>query len=156
MKESDIPAINNYLKKEYAQQHAPIVEIIAAQTNDPFKILVTTILSARTKDQTTATVATRLFRTIDKPDDLRKLTQKQLETMIFPVGFYRTKAKHLKQLPAVMDKLFNGQMPDTIESLCQLPGVGRKTANLVMINAFNKHGMCVDVHVHRISNRLGL
>ena len=82
------------------------------------------------------------------------MTQKQLERLIFPIGFYRTKARHLKKLPAALDK-FDGTVPETIDELCELPGVGRKTANLVSTVAFNKYGICVDVHVHRISNRLG-
>ncbi|MDA0989787.1 MAG: endonuclease III [Verrucomicrobia bacterium] len=156
MKPTDIPAVDRILKKEYARKQAPIIELIRAQTEDPFKILVAVLLSARTKDETTAVVCDRLFATVNNPEDLRNLSIKQIEELIYPIGFYHTKAKHLKQLPDALDTKFDGVIPQTIDELCELPGVGRKTANLVMINAFDKYGMCVDIHVHRISNRLGL
>jgi endonuclease III len=153
---ADLPAVNRLLKRAYEKHEAPIVELVKAQTQDPFKILVATILSARTKDGTTADVVQRLFGVVRRPCDLRRLSQRRLEKLIFPIGFFRTKSRHLRQLPVVMDALFKGRIPDTIEDLCRLPGVGRKTANLVMTQAFDKHAICVDVHVHRISNRLGL
>lgn len=156
MKKKDIPAVNRILKKEYSRHDSPVVEFVHAQTNDPFKVLISTILSARTKDQTTTEVVGRLFRKVKKADDLKKVTLKELEKLIFPVGFFRVKAKHLKQLPAVLEKEFNGNIPEDIDGLCRLPGVGRKTANLVVTVAFDKYGICVDVHVHRICNRLGL
>ena len=156
MKIADIPAVNRILKGDYAQHHAPVVELVKAQTADPFRILVATLLSARTKDETTADVCRRLFKRVRTARDLNTLTVTRIEKLIYPIGFYRTKARHLKQLPRALDTLFEGRIPDTIDDLCRLPGVGRKTANLVIINAFDKHGMCVDIHVHRISNRLGL
>ena len=156
MKMSDAPAVNRLLKKEYARRRAPIVEFVEAQTRDPFKVLVATILSARTKDEMTTEVVHRLFPKVGSLEDLRRVRRTHLEKLIFPVGFFRTKAKHLKQLPAAIDELFDGRIPDTVEELCQLPGVGRKTANLVVAVAFHKPAICVDVHVHRICNRLGL
>lgn len=152
---SDLPSVNKTLKREYETHKAPIVDLIKAKTHSPFRILVATILSARTKDETTADVTRRLFKTVKKPADFRKLTRRQLETLIFPIGFYRTKAKHLKQLPDTLDRLYDGHIPETIDELCELPGVGRKTANLVVAMAFNTPAICVDVHVHRICNRLG-
>ena len=156
MKISDIPAVDKALKHEYETHNAPIIELIQAQTNSPFKVLVGTILSARTKDETTAQAVRKLFAEVDDYKDLRKIPLEKMEQLIFPVGFYRNKAKHLKQLPDVLEKEFGGEIPQTIEELCKLPGVGRKTANLVVTLAFNKYGICVDIHVHRISNRLGL
>jgi endonuclease III len=156
VKISDAAGVNKVLKREYAKRRAPIVEFIAMQTKDPFKVLVSTILSARTKDECTTEVCDRLFRVVGEPSDLDLLTQKQLEKLIFPIGFFRTKAKHLKMLPAALNALFGGKIPDGIDDLCRLPGVGRKTANLVRAVAFNKPAICVDVHVHRICNRLGL
>lgn len=156
MKITDVASVNRILKREYAKRRAPIVDLVKARTNDPFKILLATILSARTRDETTGEVSRRLFKVVTRPADLRKLTRKQLEKLIFPIGFFRSKAKHLKQLPDVLDDKFAGQIPDTIDALCELPGVGRKTANLVVAMAFDKPAICVDVHVHRISNRLGL
>ncbi len=156
MKREDIPAVHRILKQAYEAQRAPIIELIQAQTQDPFKILVATILSARTKDETTSAVVRRLFARVSRPEDFRDLTQQQVEDLIFPIGFFRTKARHLKALPDALDTQFDGQIPQTIDGLCRLPGVGRKTANLVVSVAFDKPGICVDVHVHRICNRLGL
>lgn len=156
MKTSDISTVNARLKREYRKHRAPIIELVKAQTDDPFRILVATILSARTKDETTAEVSRRLFAKVKRPSDLLRLSQREMEKLIFPIGFFRTKARHLRELPVAMERLFGGRVPDTIEDLCKLPGVGRKTANLVVTVAFDKHGICVDVHVHRICNRLGL
>ena len=156
MKLSDLPVVNRRLKRHYEKRKAPIVDLVKAQTADPFKILVATILSARTRDEMTAQVVRRLFKAVETPADLERLTSRQIEKLIFPIGFYRTKAKHLKQLPATLQAEFKGRIPADIDALCRLPGVGRKTANLVLAQAFDKPAICVDVHVHRISNRLGL
>jgi len=156
MKKTDIAAINRILAREYLRNDTPIVELVKVSTNDVFKILVATILSARTKDETTAAAAERLFRQVKCPNDLRRLSSRQIEQAVFPVGFYHTKARHLKQLPDALDRLYRGIIPDTVEQLCELPGVGRKTANLVVAAGFDKPAICVDVHVHRICNRLGL
>lgn len=151
----NIDSIYQILEKEVKKYRVPIVDLIQVQTKDPFKVLVTTILSARTKDQTTAEAARKLFNKVDNPSDFRKFSLKEIEQLIFPVGFFQNKAKFLKELPDVLDKEFDGRIPDTIDELVKLPGVGRKTANLVLIIAFNKPAMCVDTHVHRISNRFG-
>jgi endonuclease III len=135
--------------------HTPIIDLIKIQTNDPFKILVGTILSARTKDEVTAKACAKLFAKVNQATDLNKYSLQEIEELIFPVGFYRQKAEYLKELPTVLKERFNNKIPQTIEELVQLPGVGRKTANLMMILAFDQPAMCVDVHVHRISNRLG-
>lgn len=156
MKIPDIPVVNRILKREYNKHQAPIVELVQRQTEDPFMILVATMLSTRTKDETTAQVCDRLFKVVKRAGDFNKLTIAQIEKLIFPIGFYHTKARYLKQLPGMLDKLFGGRIPDTIDELIQLPGVGRKVANLVVAVAFNKPAICVDVHVHRICNRLGL
>jgi len=133
----------------------PIIDLVTAQTHDPFKILVGTVLSARTKDETTAKCIERLFAVVNTPNDLVKLTIPQIEELIFPVGFYHQKAKHLHSLAHNLIDRYGGCVPQTIEEMLTLPGVGRKTANLVMIMAFDKPAMCVDTHVHRISNRFG-
>lgn len=156
MNTRDIAFVHRALGAEYRKNKAPIIELIKAHTDDPFKILVATILSARTKDQTTAEVVRRLFRVVSRAEDFNRLTQEELEQLLLPIGFFRTKAKHLKMLPAVLQDLYGGAIPQTIDELCRLPGVGRKTANLVVSVAFDKPAICVDVHVHRISNRLGL
>lgn len=144
------------LKREYEKKRMPVVELIQARTNDPFQILVATILSARTLDQTTAAACQKLFGVVHNLADLRRVPRLRLERLIYPVGFYRTKAKLLKRLPDVVATRFGGVIPDTVEELIRLPGVGRKTANLMVAVAFNKPAICVDVHVHRISNRWGL
>lgn len=156
LKTAEIPQVNRILRQEYLKHDAPVVELTKSRTDDPFQILVTTILSARTKDETTSEVADRLFKVVKCAADLKKISQAELEKLIFPIGFYHTKAKHLRQLPLVLDELFGGTIPDNIDDLCELPGVGRKVANLVVAVAFNKPAICVDVHVHRICNRLGL
>lgn len=152
---TDIAKVYRLLKKEFRKHRMPVVELIELQTNDPFKVLVTTILSARTKDQTTAAAAARLFTEISSPDDLSRLSVAAIEKLIFPVGFYHDKARHLGKLPAALHDRFGGVIPQTVEELCELPGVGRKTANLVVAIAFDKPAVCVDIHVHRIFNRLG-
>jgi len=143
------------LKREVASYHAPIVDLIEVQTHDPFKVLVATILSARTQDQTTAQACRRLFQRVRGPGDLERLSRREIEKLIYPVGFYHTKALHLKALPGVLKEKFAGRVPSTVEELLELPGVGRKTANLVVAVGFDKPAVCVDVHVHRIMNRLG-
>lgn len=155
-----IAAIDAALKKEFVEHPAPIIELIEAQTHDPFCVLVGTILSARTKDACTAGAVKRLFATAAAntftAEDLERLSQAEIERLIYPVGFFRDKAKHLKELPRVLREKFGGVLPQTVEELCELPGVGRKTANLTVAVGFDLPAICVDVHVHRISNRLEL
>ena len=157
---SDVPAVNRLLKKEFKAHAAPIIELIEAQTHDPFCVLVGTILSARTKDACTAGAVRRLFaKAADgkfSPSDLERLSEKEIGELIYPVGFYRDKARHLKALPQALQDKFGGVLPHTVEELCELPGVGRKTANLTVAVGFDLPAICVDVHVHRICNRLGL
>ena len=157
---SDVPAVNRLLKKEFKAHAAPIIELIEAQTHDPFCVLVGTILSARTKDACTAGAVRRLFaKAADgrfSPADLERLSEKEIGELIYPVGFYRDKARHLKALPQMLKDKFGGVLPHTVEELCELPGVGRKTANLTVAVGFDLPAICVDVHVHRICNRLGL
>ena len=155
-----IRAIDRALAKEFAAHASPVIELVEAQTHDPFCVLVGTILSARTKDACTAGAVKRLFgaaRSVAfSPDDLERLTVAEIEKLIYPVGFYHDKARHLKELPRVLKERFGGVLPRTVEELCELPGVGRKTANLTVAVGFDLPAICVDVHVHRISNRLGL
>ena len=152
---TDIDSIYKILNKTVKDYKVPIVDLVEARTKDPFKILVTTILSARTKDEVTARASVSLFKKVSVPKDINKLTIKQIEKLIYPVGFYKNKAKYLKKLPVVLKEKFNNKIPRTIEELIELPGVGRKTANLVMAVAFKIPAICVDVHVNRIMNRFG-
>jgi len=122
---------------------------------DPFRVLIATILSLRTQDTTTAPAAARLFAVADTPARMLELTPARIEKLIYPVGFYRTKARVILKICRDLLDRFDGRVPDTIDELLTLDGVGRKTANLVVTLGFNKPGICVDTHVHRISNRLG-
>jgi endonuclease-3 len=123
--------------------------------NDPYKTLISTLMSARTKDDTTLLAAKRLFEKAPDISSLCKLTQSKIENLIYPVGFYKTKAKHIKNLARMVLTKFGGKIPKTQKELTTLPGVGIKTANLVLNRAFGIPAIAVDTHVHRISNLLG-
>ena len=151
----DIQEVFRILKKELKDYTIPLAEQIHFKTKKPLYVLIGTLLSSRTKDDITAKACNKLFKNIKNLEDLEKLDIKKIEKLIYPVGFYKTKAKHLKELPKVLKEKFDGDVPSEINELVQLPGVGRKTANLVTSVAFNKPGICVDTHVHRIMNRLG-
>jgi endonuclease III len=135
----------------------PAVEKISEeQAEEPFQILIATLLSARTQDATTHAASTRLFRRARTPRTMAALPANEIERLIYPVSFYRTKARHVKACCRRLVERFGGRVPSTMEELVTLPGVGRKTANLVMILGFkSQRNICVDTHVHRISNRLG-
>src|SRR5262245_21754643 len=135
----------------------PAVEKIAEESReDPFEVLIGTMLSAQTRDPVTAAASARLFRVAHTPRSLSRLTTKQIERLIYPVSFYRHKAKHVKQTCRIIVEKHGGRVPGTMDELLTLPGVGRKTANLVLILSFkSQQNICVDTHVHRISNRLG-
>ncbi len=133
----------------------PVVTLIAETEHNPFKVLVSTILSARTKDDATAAATRRLFEAATTPEEIGALPAAELERLIFPVGFYRTKAKNLRLAMGVLLDRFGGEVPQTVEELIELPGVGRKTANLVVTEGFRRPGICVDTHVHRITNLWG-
>jgi endonuclease-3 len=135
----------------------PAVEKISqAREEDPFQVTIATLLSARTQDATTYAASERLFRKAATPEAMGKLTVKQIEKLIYPVSFYRYKARYIKATCAKLMKDFGGKTPSTMEDLLTLPGVGRKTANLVLILAYeSRKNICVDTHVHRIANRLG-
>src|SRR3989344_8840881 len=122
-----IDAIYSLLKKEVKYYKVPVVDLIAIQSNDPFKVLISALLSARTKDEVTLKAAERLFSVVKNADDLEKIPLKTLEKIIYPVGFYKTKSKNLMELPSVLRKEFNGNIPSSVEELILLPGVGRKT-----------------------------
>jgi endonuclease-3 len=135
----------------------PAVEKISeSQAEDPFQILIATLLSARTQDATTHAASTRLFKKARTPRSMARLTVKEIETLIYPVSFFRNKARHVKACCQMLVDRYRGRVPSTLDELVTLPGVGRKTANLVMILGFKSgQNICVDTHVHRISNRLG-
>lgn len=127
-----------------------------AHRRDPFRTLVGCILSLRTRDETTADACRRLFREAPTPERLARLPRKRIERAIYPVGFYRTKARVVQEVARTLLERHGGRVPQRLDELLRLKGVGRKTANLVLTLAFGKDGICVDTHVHRISNRWGL
>jgi endonuclease-3 len=133
----------------------PSVTMVSKRWNSPFLVLISCILSLRTKDETTLPAAERLFKLADTPEALRKLTARQIEKAIYPVGFYRTKARNILGICRDIIEKFGGNVPNGIDTLMTMKGVGRKTANLVMTEGFGLPGICVDTHVHRISNRFG-
>jgi endonuclease-3 len=145
------------LAREIDGLELPAVEKISeASQEDPFQVLIGTLLSARTQDATTAAASERLFAVARTPKKMAALTVKRIERLIYPVSFYRHKAKHVKATCRILVDRFDSRVPETMEELLTLPGVGRKTANLVLILAFKSvKNICVDTHVHRISNRLG-
>ncbi len=151
-----VGAVLRALGREAPRWNAPIVALMAAQKKDPFRTLIGCILSLRTKDEVTAVAAARLFERADTAEAMLALTLDELSRLIYPVGFYRTKARVIHGICRDLIEKFDGRVPDKIERLLELRGVGRKTANLVVTQAFRKPGICVDTHVHRISNRWGL
>ncbi|ADH86198.1 exodeoxyribonuclease III [Desulfurivibrio alkaliphilus] len=151
----DIEQAVDRLEQEVPNYRVPVVDLIAVQSQDPYKVLVATILSARTRDETTAGAAARLFARAPDLDTLARLSEEELAKLIRPVGFFRAKAGYLARLPAALTAKFRGKIPATVEELVQLPGVGRKTANLVVAVAFERPAICVDTHVHRIMNIWG-
>lgn len=155
MRDSEIHSVLRLVKKEIRQWEEPVVGVVARESQDPFRILIACVLSLRTQDQTTAEASKRLFALASDPKAMRGLSAHRLEQAIYPVGFYRTKAKQIRTICQRLLTEYSGHVPDTIEALLTLPGVGRKTANLVVTVGYGKPGICVDIHVHRICNRWG-
>lgn len=155
MRDSDIHAVVSEVKKTIRRWKEPVLGVVARETRDPFRILIACLLSLQTKDQTTADASQRLFRLADTPERMRALPIKTIEKAIYPVGFYKNKAGQIRGICRSLLRDFGGRVPDTIEELLTLKGVGRKTANLVVTVGYRKPGICVDIHVHRISNRWG-
>lgn len=151
----DIDLFLRLVQQSLKQWQVPVVGQLADEGSDPFIILIACILSLRTRDQTTAEAGQRLFALSSDPWSMSAMEVKKIEEAIFPVGFFRIKAKHIQAISHKICKVFNGTTPDTLEDLLTLPGVGRKTANLVLTIGHNKPGICVDTHVHRICNRWG-
>jgi len=156
MRRDQIHAAIQLVRQEVDRWQEPVLGVVAKQSGrDPFLILISCLLSLRTKDKTTREASARLFAMARTPASMLKLPLKKIERAIYPVGFYRTKAKSIHQICRRLIDMYGGTVPDSIDELVTLPGVGRKTANLVVTVGFQKPGICVDVHVHRISNRWG-
>lgn len=147
--------IISLLEKEIPKWGMPIVTQYADNLKGPFTILISTILSLRTKDEVTGAASHRLFAMADTPEAMAALGEKDIQKAIYPVGFYRNKAKTIIEICRTLIDRYRSLVPDSIDELLMLKGVGRKTANLVVTLGYGKEGICVDTHVHRISNRFG-
>jgi len=155
MKDADITAIVRTLKREVERWDPTAVGQVADDSHDPFRILISCLLSLRIKDEVTGGASARLFRLADTPATMLQLRERTIARLIYPVGFYRTKAKVIRGVCRSLIEEYEGRVPDDIDELLKLKGVGRKTANLVVSVGYGKPGICVDTHVHRISNRWG-
>jgi endonuclease III len=150
----NIAEVVRELKKSVKDFRSPSVTVIAKK-NDPFAVLISCIISLRTRDDVTEPASERLFALAKSPAELLKLSDEKIEKAIYPAAFFRNKAKSMKEMCKVLVKEYSGKVPDRLEELLKLKGVGRKTANLTLTLGHNKPGICVDIHVHRICNRLG-
>lgn len=155
MKLQDIHAVIETLREEYKGWQTPAVTIVAQCNGSPFKVLISCIISLRTKDEVTAQASARIFARARTPEEMVKLSADEISQLIYPAGFYRTKAEQIALLSRRLVDEYGGTVPDNIDELLKFKGVGRKTANLVVTLGFGKPGICVDTHVHRICNRLG-
>lgn len=152
MQKQELDEIFNILKKETKQWKQPVV---GATFRDPYKILIATILSLRTKDSVTEEASNRLFLLAETPQKMLTLSEEQIEKAIYPVGFYKRKAINVLEISKLLLDKYDGLVPNDLDELLKIKGVGRKTANLTLTLGFNKLGICVDIHVHRITNRWG-
>lgn len=150
-----IHSVFRILRRVTPTWNAPVVTQMASLSRDPYLVLISCLLSLRTKDETTGPAARRLFALADTPEKMLTLTPKHIEQAIYPVGFYKTKVQTVIDVSRRIVEEYEGQVPDEIDELLTFKGVGRKTANLVRTQGFQKLGICVDTHVHRISNRWG-
>jgi len=152
MRDQDIHQAVKILKKEVKQWRVPVV---GRYSQSPFAVLISCLLSLRTQDKTTGEASARLFQLAGTPETMVELSASAIENAIYPVGFYKTKAKNILKICRILISEYSGRVPEDIDTLLKLPGVGRKTANLVVTLGYNKPGICVDTHVHRITNRWG-
>jgi len=156
MQDQDIHEIIKILRETVQEWKPALVDDMAQNDrSSPYEILIATILSLRTKDTLTAKVAPKLFELADNPHDMVRHSPEIIAEIIYPVGFYRNKSKSILAISQELIDKYGGRVPDDLDTLLELPGVGRKTANLVLTAGFNKPAICVDIHVHRISNRWG-
>jgi endonuclease-3 len=153
--EREIHAAVRILRREVPKWDTPVVTLMAETYQSPFRVLISCILSLRTQDATTAKASHRLFAVADSPPAMVELTAKKIEKLIYPVGFYKTKARQIREMCRTIIDRHDGKVPEELDELLTLKGVGRKTANLVVTLGYHKPGICVDTHVHRISNRWG-
>ncbi|ETX04057.1 MAG: endonuclease III [Candidatus Entotheonella gemina] len=155
MTRKQLPEAMAILRRDVPTWDVPVVRLNAQDDHDPYRVLISTILSLRTQDQTTILASERLFKLADTPQVMLQLDVQTIENAIYPVGFYRTKAPQILEMSRRILEEFGGRVPDDIDTLLTLHGVGRKTANLVLSEGYGVPAICVDTHVHRISNRWG-
>jgi endonuclease-3 len=155
MDDRHMAEIIRLLEKELERREIPIVSRLAEKRRDPFEILISTLLSLRTKDEVTAVATERLFALASTPEEMLRLSEEKIRKAIYPVGFYRKKAETIRSVCRDLIDRYHSRVPDALDELLTIKGVGRKTANLVVSLGFDGAGLCVDTHVHRISNRLG-
>jgi endonuclease-3 len=155
MRDNQIDTVIGLLKKDLSAETMPVVSHLAQNQHNPFTILISTLLSLRTKDEVTAEATERLFALASTPEEMLKIPLDQITKTIYPVGFYRIKAQNIHHVCNELIQRFDSKVPEDIDTLLSIKGVGRKTANLVASLAYGKDAICVDTHVHRISNRLG-
>lgn len=155
MKSAEIHSAIRILRNEYKSWKTPAVTIVAQCEQSPFKVLVSCIISLRTKDEVTALASARLFERAGTAEGMLKLTADEIADLIYPAGFYRNKSSQILEISRRLVEEYKGNVPDEIDELLKFKGVGRKTANLVVTLGFGKPGICVDTHVHRICNRWG-
>jgi endonuclease-3 len=155
MNPEDIHSVIAILREEYRSWKTPAVTIVAQCDRSPFKVLVSCIISLRTKDEVTALASQRLFERAGTPGEMKELPVEEVARLIYPSGFYRNKAAQIVDISQRLENDYGGTVPDEIDDLLKFKGVGRKTANLVVTLGFGKPGICVDTHVHRICNRWG-
>ncbi|MDD2897975.1 MAG: endonuclease III [Desulfuromonadaceae bacterium] len=155
MKPDEIHTVFTILREEYKNWKTPAVTIVSQCNGSPFKVLISCIISLRTKDEVTALASSRIFARAQTPEEMAALSPDEISQLIYPAGFYRNKAEQIARLSRRLVDGYAGTVPDCLDELLTFKGVGRKTANLVITLGFGKPGICVDTHVHRICNRLG-
>ncbi len=153
MRKEDLPKVMDILREEFPKWNSPIVSLIAQKTGDPFRVLVCSLISTRTRDETTANVCKKLFERVKSVDDLYSIEYEELCKLLYPIGFYKNKAKFLKDVAKELKEKYNSKVPNNLDDLLRLKGVGRKVANLVLSEGYKIPAICVDTHVHRITNR---
>jgi endonuclease-3 len=151
----DLIKVIKILEKEAKTYKVPVITFLAQTKRDPFRALIGTVLSLRTKDEVTAKACEKLFLRADNVESMNSVSEKEISKLIYPVGFYKTKAKNIKKICSILIEKHDSKVPSAMEELLSLPNVGRKTANLVLIEGFDMDGVCVDTHVHQITNRIG-
>ncbi|MBL7051869.1 MAG: endonuclease III [Nanoarchaeota archaeon] len=155
MNEKDLIEIIKILRKESKNWDVPVVSLVSETHKDPFSVLISTVISLRTKDEVTLKSFKRLYSKAKTPKEMLKLKESEIEKLIYPAGFYKIKAKNIKKICEILISEYKGKVPNSMEKLLELPNVGRKTANLVISVGFDGDGVCIDTHNHRILNRLG-